>query len=381
MAKLGTRQQLERKGAGSLFYLIRPAEGGMQRHLRSLIACFGKAFPICLAFPGGSGWEELLISTGNSLLRLPLKGELSFFRDLYSLWRVYRGLLFFQPALLHVHGFKSALIGLPAAALAGVPVVVTAHNFLAHHRRETFIQVIKAAKREKIRYIAISRAIFNELTGWGIPPAKITVIYNGIDPVPFEAAARDRRPRLNPVVGTVARLAPQKGLTVFLRAASRLARTYPDLRFVIVGEGPQRLELETLTRRLDLQRRVSFLGFREDLPGQLSAIDLFVQPSLTEGLSISLLEALAAKCPVVATSAGGIPEIIEDGVTGLLVPPGNDQALEDAISTLLAYPERALALAGAGRDKVCRDFSLQAMLSATAELYREMGAGAFATEM
>lgn len=380
MANGATRQRPELKRAGSLFYLIRPAEGGMRGHLRSLVSHFGTACRTHLASPAGSGLEGLLTFPGSSFIKLPLEGELSLSRDLYSFWQVYRALLSSRPSLLHIHGFKSALIGQPAAGLAGVPSVITAHNFPAHRWRKALPAIIKAAQGGKTRYIAISRAIFQELSSWGIPPARITVIYNGIDPTPFEPAARGRRFRENPVVGTVARLAPQKGLPVFLKAACRLARTYPRLRFVIIGEGPQRLELEALTRRLGLHQRVSFLGFQDDLPGQLSLIDLFVQPSLTEGLSISLLEALAAKCPVVATRAGGIPEIIEDGVTGLLVPPGNDQALAEAISTLLAYPEQALVMAGAGREKVWRDFSLRAMLSRTAEVYREMGVKVFAPD-
>jgi glycosyltransferase involved in cell wall biosynthesis len=358
----------------SIFYLVRPAAGGMRGHLRALIDHFGRFCPVHLAAPPGCGMESWPGRSGGRYFALPLPGALYPPRDLASFRLLRRALESVSPSLLHMHGFKAALIGLPAARLSGVPALVTVHNYPAERGRAALPAVLRAAGGSKTGYIAVSRALARVLSGWGIAPSRLSVIHNGIDPAPFETAGAGRplagQAPGKLVVGTAARLARQKGLAYFLGAAARLAPLFPAMRFEIVGDGPERCSLEKLTRRLRLEERVSFTGYRTDLPACLAGMDIFVLPSLTEGLAITLLEAMAAGCAVVASQVGGVPEAVEDGINGLLVPPGDDAALAEAVASLAGDPVRAAALTAAARRVVRERFSLAAMLSRTEAVYR-----------
>ena len=202
------------------------------------------------------------------------------------------------------------------------------------------------------------------------------MIHNGIDPEPFEKAAgqrsfsRTERGRL--VVGTVARLVSQKGVDLFLQAAVRLAVRYPAMRFRIVGDGPERENLYRLALRLGLLNRMVFTGHSDDIAAELALMDIFVLPSLSEGLGVSLLEAFASGCAVVAARVGGVPEVVEDGLTGLLVPPADGAALTAAVTGLVENPDNAARLARNARERVRGKFSLQAMLARTAALYEDI---------
>lgn len=357
----------------SIFYLVRLAAGGMKGHLREMLLHFGRSCRINLASPAEVGLAPLAEQSGGRYFRMPLASGLSPFGDLRSFGQLLRALWSTRPALLHVHGFKAALIAGPAASIAGVPLLVTVHNFPAYGEGASLCLAGSLAVWKRTRYIAVSRALAEQLLRWGIARENITVIHNGIDAGPFTEAASERRPGQRILVGTVARLAPQKGLPVFLRAAARLAERHPEIHFTVAGEGPEREALELLSRKLKLSGRVSFPGYQADLPRLMAHMDLFVLPSLSEGLSITLLEALASGLPVVASRCGGIPEIIEDGVTGLLVPPGNEEALAQAVDKLVRDREMAGRLAETGREQVRRSFSLQTMLRHTAAVYRQMG--------
>lgn len=358
----------------SLFYLIRPAAGGMRGHLRDLLAHFGEICRLHLASPDGD-LAVMAERSGGGFHPLPLEGDLRPREDLRVLCRLYRVLARIRPALLHTHGFKAALVGGAAARLSRTPLLVTVHNFPAHPAGFLLPAFRSLAASRGTRFIAVSRALAGELDRWGADPARVTVIHNGIDAGRFDGAARRRRlSGERAVIGTVARLAPQKGVAVFLQAAAILAARYPAIAFRVVGDGPERPALEAAAQKLGLGERVEFRGYREDLAAELEQLDLFVLPSLSEGLSITLLEALAAGCPVAACRCGGIPEIVEEGVTGLLTPPNDPDTLAGRVEELLRRPTEARRMAGAGREKVRRDFSREMMLHRTAEVYREMGA-------
>ncbi|HOB87823.1 MAG TPA: glycosyltransferase family 4 protein [Bacillota bacterium] len=363
-----------------LLYLVRPAAGGMREHLRLLIKHFSSRYSTHLAAPRSEGerqaWEAEARGLAAEIIPLPLQEGLSPARDLLSLGLLVRLLRRMRPSLLHIHGFKAALIGGPAALIAGVPAVVTVHNFPAHRGKALLPPLMRLQDREQTHFIAVSRALARGLERWGIPPSRISVIYNGIDPAPFVKDSRDRFTGEEKIVGTVARLAPQKGLPYFLQAAALLAAAYPGLRFLVVGEGPERRRLEQLASRLGLNSRLQFLGYCPDLPRQLARMDVLLLPSLTEGQSITILEAMASRCPVVASQVGGVPEIIRDGENGLLVPPGNAAALAAAVSSLLANPDRARRMARSAQQEVCRNFTAAAMLQRTEEVYRELAGDA-----
>lgn len=367
------QQGKEREG---LFYLVRPAAGGMLGHLRELMACFGESCRLHLAAPGRE-LADLAERSGGRFYHLPLTAAFRPRADLGVCRELGRFLHETRPVLLHAHGIKAALVGgITARFMVRTALLVTMHNFPADAVAAG--PLLAPAWRflcgPPTRFIAVSRALSETLCRWGVDPSRISVIPNGIDAARFGTAAQRRRlAGRRAVVGTVARLAPQKGVAVFLKAAAELAARFPTLFFRVVGEGPERPALEALATKLGLDGRVEFRGFRKDLPAELGAMDVFVLPSLTEGLSIALLEAAAAACPVVVSRCGGLPEIITDGVTGLLVPPGDPHALAGGVAKLLHRPAEARRMATAAVSKVQQKFSRAAMLRRTGLLYQEMG--------
>jgi glycosyltransferase involved in cell wall biosynthesis len=200
------------------------------------------------------------------------------------------------------------------------------------------------------------------------------LVYNGIDVDEMSAARQERQDArrelgLGPddrAVISVGRLSREKDYATLLRALAAL----PGPRLFLVGHGPARGELEALAAELGLGQRVAFLGERNDVPRLLAACDLFALSSLTEGISMALLEAMAGGLPVAATAVGGTPELVIPGETGLLAPPGDPAALAQAMGALLGDVERAKALGAAGATRVAERFSLEAMAKAYAELYR-----------
>jgi len=170
------------------------------------------------------------------------------------------------------------------------------------------------------------------------------------------------------VVLTLARLDRQKGLRYLIEAAAHV----PDAIFAIAGEGPDRAELESLAKSTGVADRVRFLGFRSDVPDLLAACDLFVLPSLFEGLPLSVVEAMAAGKPVVATRVGGTDEAVEHGVTGLLVPAEDATALASAIREVLSSGALAARMGAAGADRALREFGAAAMAGSTMGIYEEV---------
>jgi glycosyltransferase involved in cell wall biosynthesis len=173
-----------------------------------------------------------------------------------------------------------------------------------------------------------------------------------------------------PVLGTVSSLNPHKGHTYLLEAATKVLEIFPTAQFLLVGDGRMKEELEIKAQNLNLLSSIKFLGIRKDIPEILAVIDIFVLPSSSrEGLGISLLEAMAAEKPVVASDIGGIPEVVIDGETGFLVPPKNSHDLAGAIIELLKNPAKAALMGQQGRQRVKEKFTTQQMLENIDELY------------
>ena len=230
------------------------------------------------------------------------------------------------------------------------------------------------------RVIACSEAVRTwEIETMGQPPAKVTTLRNAIVP-PVEPSDADRRSAraalgASPddlLVGTLGRLyEPKKGLSIFVDAAAAVLARVPRARFVLVGDGPARADLEARAARAGLGDRLRFAGERRDVARLLPAYDLFVQPSLWEGFGLTLVEAMAVGLPVVATRVGGIPEIVRDGRDGILVPPGDAAALARAIADLLDDPARRSAFAAEGRHRARTEFHIDRLVAETAALYRD----------
>ncbi|MEW6399961.1 MAG: glycosyltransferase, partial [Bacillota bacterium] len=196
-------------------------------------------------------------------------------------------------------------------------------------------------------------------------------IPNGIDLRPFVGVEARRERPLGYRVGTAARLTYQKGLDILMEAAARVLAGEPRARFVIGGEGPERPRLEEMIRAHGLEGRVTLAGFVQDVPAFLAGLDIYVLSSRYEGLPLAILEAMAAALPVVAADVGGVAEAVVDGLTGLLVPPGDAAALAAAILALLRDPERVRSLGRTGRERVEAQFDAELMAARVVGVYRQ----------
>jgi glycosyltransferase involved in cell wall biosynthesis len=231
------------------------------------------------------------------------------------------------------------------------------------------------------RIVAISDAVASYLREEAaLPEEKVVRIYYGIDPSPYQPdiLPPSRRPEGDPLkrptIGVVARLAPQKGHRVLFDALPAVRAAVPDVHVRLVGheELSTTSELMAYALQKGIASFVDFEGFRADIPRVMADLDVFVLPSLWEGFGLVLLEAMAAGRPVVASAVGPIPEIVVDGLTGLLVPPGDPSALAEAITRLLRDPDLAAAYGRAGRARVERELRVDTMVARTEALYEEL---------
>jgi len=295
------------------------------------------------------------------------------------LWNVCRRERF---DLVATHTSKGGFIGRIAARLAGVPHIVHhAHGFsfnrvLKPPALRFYVALEKFAARFGDYTISVNdqhrrMAIDLNVTG----PDRICTVLNGIDLAPFASANRTAtREQLGigkntPLIGAVGRMAPQKGFTYLIRALPAVLKQVPEARLILVGDGPLRKELQDEAERCGMSGQVQFLEFRRDIPALLSAFDCFVQPSLWEGLSISLIEALAAGRPIVATDIDGNREALSHEVTGLLVPPANIESLADAICRVLMNENLSARLAENAGLAAAAQFSEERMVQQNLAVY------------
>ncbi|HTN43416.1 MAG TPA: glycosyltransferase [Nitrospiria bacterium] len=279
--------------------------------------------------------------------------------------------------VIHMHTSHACTLGGWAARLAGVPARIIS-------RRVDFS--VRSNPLRKMKYqwgvdriLAISEGVRNVLLADGLDPNRIEVVRSGIDPRPFdpdyppgEARRELGIPEGSPVIGCVAHFADHKGHRYLIEAAVRVAAAVPDVRFLLVGEGELRPAIELQIKDLGLERHVVLTGFRNDVPRLLAAMDIVVLSSHLEGLGTSLLDAMAMARPVVATRVGGIPEMVEDGLNGRLVPPRDPAALAEALIMLINRPEERKRLGRAGRTRMLQTFSAEAMVAATEAVYRKV---------
>jgi glycosyltransferase involved in cell wall biosynthesis len=283
--------------------------------------------------------------------------------------------------LVHSHLYHANLYGRLAALLAGVPAIATVHNTYTRtklHRR----LLNYGLSRASARVIAVSEEIRSDLLRYdGIDARKVTLIPNGIDVRRLDTSiGRDEaRKRLGIsddaiVVGCVGRLEEQKGHRFLLEAVALLRRdgTFaPRLLIIVVGDGRLRKELEERAIALGVAPWTSFLGMRQDIAEILKALDIYVMPSLWEGLSIAMLEAMAAALPLVVTDVGGVSQVAADCHCVVKVPPGDAPALREALRLLIEDPDRRSALAASARRRVLAKFSNEAMMRELTRVYEQ----------
>ena len=297
--------------------------------------------------------------------------------DPLAAWRMSRLLGRLRPDVVHAHDAHALALAAAGVALAGAP----RPRFAASRRVDFHLHRNPLSRwkyRRVERFLCASDAIRRMLIADGVAAERTVVVYEGVDVEriaalpPLDVHRELGLPAGAPVVGNVAALVPHKGQRHLLDAAARVVAEVPDARFVIVGAGELRDALAAQVARLGLERHVVLTGFRTDALALLKAFDLFVMSSVTEGLGTSVLDAMACGRAVVATRAGGIPESVVDGETGLLVPPGDPAALASAVLRLLRDADLRQALGRAGRVRVDARFSAARMVAETAAVYEAL---------
>jgi L-malate glycosyltransferase len=277
--------------------------------------------------------------------------------------------------IVHTYGFYPNVFATLVAKAAGAVAIASIRD-----QGDLWSAMQRRVERWMLRLsdavVVNAEAVRARLIGEGYDARRIFVIRNGVDvarfgerPAPGRLRSDLGLPARTPIVAALCRLHEVKGVEFFLKAAVTLSRRFPDARFVIAGDGYHRPALERQAGELGLGGRVIFTGFQQNVPQFLSEVQISVLPSLSEALSNTLLESMAAGVPVVATNVGGNPEAVEDGVTGLLVPSREPEALAAAIARLLEQPALAQAMGRAGRQRAVERFSLDRLTHETESLY------------
>lgn len=366
--------------------------GGAGRYLLAMLKAVSEGWPgafgeMAVACPPGMLADEL------RSLGVPVVSHRG--RDIsFSAWLTAELVALMRrlrPGLVHTHACLSARI---AATLLGIPVVYTKHSLdpndsppESEGRPKRNLKKALTGFASRIladRVIAVSGAVALSLRRSGVPAPMIVTIYNGVDIREYlpagvgPAGTQESRPL---VVGTVARLHRDKGLDVLVEAARmvrdalcgmRFSGKSREVRFVVAGDGPEKEFLAEKIDALGLGHAFKLAGHVRDVPEFLRHLDLFVLPSRTEALGLSILEAMASGLAVVATRVGGIPEVVIHGETGLLVPPESPERLCEAVLFLLSDPEVRLAMGRKGRRRAENMFDIRKTAEKTLELYREM---------
>ena len=377
----------ERRRTVKILYIIGTLDiGGSENQLVKLVLGLDRSTfhpVVCCLSKKGSLVPELT-KHGVKVEIISFRG-LSFFRNLPQVLLLLRRLVRFirdeRPDIVHGFLFWAYIIGTYAAKMAGVHIVIASRRGLGHFKARTphylFLEWLANHMTDLI--VANSEAVKNEVIRQEkVEPSKIRVIYNGVDPSLYDIPADPRLraslqiPEGARVIGVVANLIHYKGHRYFLQACQKIKREHSAVKFLLIGEGPCRRELEVLAWELGLEKDVLFLGSRQDIPQLLALMDAAVLPSLEEGFPNAVLEAMAARKPLVASRVGGVPEAVVHGETGLLVPPKDPAALAEAIRWLLEHPVEAARFGEAGRRRVTERFELTGMVRQYEAVYERL---------
>jgi glycosyltransferase involved in cell wall biosynthesis len=276
--------------------------------------------------------------------------------------------------IVHAQFKKEQLLATPAAIDIGLPVIWTEHSQLPRlfSLAPPLLERYRRVAGQVSRILCVSTHVRVNLTAHGVTGRHIEICYPGLAIPPLTGQLERRRARgklgLEPhhfVVGCTARLVRSKGQRTLLEAAARARPRIPGLRVVLVGDGPERAALELLTHQLDLAGHTQFLGKQSDADAILPAFDVFVAPSLSDGLPLAVLEAMAAERPVIGTHVGAIPEVLADGAAGMLIEAGRSGPLAAALERLFEAPKLRSDLGTVARRRVIERYSLRHMLDAT----------------
>jgi glycosyltransferase involved in cell wall biosynthesis len=352
--------------------------GGGPAHVRDLVAGLaGDEFQFTVAGPPGGAYEGEFTALGARFVSVRA--------DRLSpavLRRVVRLIREHRIEIVHSHGKGAGLYGRIAARLTGAAAIHTFHGIHYRSYPRLYLTVERYLARHGFAVVHVSASQAREAQALGLAPAgRSRLVVNGVDAARVRAAiAREPLSRaalgLDPgalVLGTVARFDPVKGLDVLLRAFAQVLARRPTAQLLLVGDGPEAARLRDLAGALGLAGRAVFAGPVKDAARGLPALDLYVSASHREGLPLALLEAMVCGLPVLATRVPGHVDVVEDGVTGVLVPPGDPTGLAGAAVELLEDPTRRRGLGEAGRARAETHFGLSRLLAEMRDLYREAG--------
>ena len=343
-------------GARQVLYIV---EGLAARGVDNLLAC-----------PAGSEMSRQQ-PAGARVLPMKMGGD----GDIGLAFRLARLIRAEQPDLVHLHSRRGAdTWGGLAARLAGVPCVLSRR---VDNPESRWAVALKYRLYDHV--ITISEGIRQVLLSEGLAPQKVSCVRSAVDATPYlppvDRAAFRAEFGLPPdalVAGVVAQLIPRKGHRYLLSALPGLLERHPALQVLIFGQGPLEAELRAEVESRHLAAAVRFTGFRHDLPRWLGGLDMLIHPADMEGLGVSLLQASAAGVPIVTSRAGGLPEAVQDGVTGILCPPGDVTALAAAIDRLAGDAALRARFGAAGRARILAEFSIDAMVDGNLAIYRQV---------
>lgn len=280
--------------------------------------------------------------------------------------------------ILHTRMFTSNAFGRVAGIFSRIPIIIATEDGVDIWKSKFRLFIDWFLSHFTDRIICVSEGVRNFYHRYaGIPLSKLITIYGGIeitDKINIDEQKKEEFgfERNSTIITTIGRLVPSKGIKYLLYTVARIVEHSPNVRFLIIGEGPQKDELRGLAEKLEINKYVVFTGIRKDIQAILAITDIFVLPSTSEGFGISILEAMAKTKPVVATGVGGVPEIIQDGINGFLVPPRSAESLAKKILFLLKNEEIACKIAQKGRKRIEKYFSIDETVSKTEELYETL---------
>ncbi len=356
--------------------------GGAEQHLLTLIRHINPSeFALHIACLFAEPFASLVREKGFPAHIFPMKNKIDW-KPISKLASLIKSEGFH---IVHTHGVRANLIGRLAAKRAGAGhVVTTVHSVLSFDYVRWVDRWInrlcdQTTGRITERFIVVSNMLAQQLKSEGIREDKIITIFNGLEIEKYDPEIPGLPVRqefnIDPeaiLIGIVARLHPVKGHSCLLEAMSRVLPDFPALVLMIIGTGPDRIKLEEMARRLAISKNVIFTGFRRDIPEVIAALDFLVLPSLSEGLSLTVMEGMAMSKPVLATAVGGTPEIITSGVNGLLIPPADVSALTAGIRRLIHDRKMAAEIGKAARKTIETKFTAEIMADKTARLYKDI---------
>ena len=313
--------------------------------------------------------------------------NINLFKDLTALLKIYRVLRKEKFDIVHTHTSKAGFLGRLAAKLARVPIIIyTPHGhiffgYFSSLKTKIFILLEKLASPLADKIVAKTNAEKKDYISYKITSERrLTIICSGIDLNRFKELSSDEKlkikkelgiPENSLVVGTAGRLVPVKGPEFLIEASKIIVSKYPDTYFLFAGEGPLRQSLEKKACRMGVKENIIFLGWRDDVAKIISIFDIFVLPSLNEGMGRVLVEAMALRKPIVASCVGGIPDLVAHGKNGFLVPPKNPMELAKHIQLLLEDRGEREKMGSAGQETIF-NFSKERMIEDTESLYEEL---------